>query len=196
MFFPAHVQKKFLDLEDKQDIKILVDNLKNESEDINRQLKQYGCSTENELIKKMALELSYYELFIKKFNEFAFLINLKMTPDLNDTSYQDTFSKFFLMKTVIEKLLEKTDNNTSNISVSSSSNIENSKLEASVLAENKVLEMTHIDQFFNYETNNKVILHIKQLLSTSYDKIAQDLETMGSDYKDQNDKIPSKLFDN
>jgi len=152
----------------------------------------------------MALELNYYELFIKKFNDFAFLINLKMNTDLGDNSYQDTFSKFFLIKTVIEKMLDKiNENNTSSINNSFSGYVDNSHTEKrgsitseSILGDLKVLEMNHIDQFFNYDSDNKVVQHIKQLLINSYDKISQDLESMGDKHKTEIDKLPSKLYQN
>lgn len=194
-FFPNHIQKRFQDLDDKQDIKAVIDNMKNDSEDINRQLKQYNCSTESELIKKMSLELNYYELFIKKFNDLAFLINLKLNTDLGDSSYQDTFSKFFLIKSVIEKLLGKM-NESNGSSSSSLTTLRKETITTDTFSdENKILEMSHIDQFFKYESENKVIQHIKKLLSTSYNLIALDLEDISDKHKDVMDKVPSKLID-
>ena len=157
----------------------------------------------------MALELNYYELFQKKINDFAFLINLKMNTDLNDFSYQESFSKFFLIKNVIDKMLDKiTDiNNTSmNNSYTSGYQDTHSKVSESrrsslntdngLLSELKILDMNHIDQFFNYDSGNKVIQHIKDLLERSYEKISHNLESLGLNHKGESDKIPSKLYQN
>ena len=194
-FFPAHIQKRIGEFDDKQDIKVIVDNIKGESEDVGKILKQYNCSKESELISKMALELNYYELFIKKLNDLSFLLNLKMNSDLNDPSYQDTFSKFYLIKNVLEKLLEKINEANQN-SINNSFTSDNKGKKDTNSGDTDLLNMTHIDQFFNYNSDNKAIQHIQKLLNESYNKISLDLEDLGYKHKEDSDKLPSNFYQN
>ncbi len=157
-----------------------------------------------ELIKKMALELNYYELFLKKLNDFAFLISLKMNSDLGDPIYQGSFSKFQLINSVINKMLEKINENNNNLndSLIKQNLTQDLRMSSISMGESisesdmKVMEMTHIDQFFNFECETKVLQNIKELVRNGYEKISLELENITMRHKGEYDKVPSKFNGN
>jgi hypothetical protein len=102
------VSKKIAEIEESRDIKLIIDRLTDEANNVDKTCKYYGCNNLNELVQKLTLEVSYYDLFIKKINDLFFIMNLKQNGE--DNLYQDTFSKFFLIKLVLDKFNSNSGN--------------------------------------------------------------------------------------
>ena len=93
--------KKLSDIEESSDIHTQVERITEDSKNIEKIGKSYGCQSMNELIQKMMIELNFNELLMKKIVDFLILIKLKIC---NDDTYQDSLSKVLPLKTFIEKL--------------------------------------------------------------------------------------------
>ena len=86
----------------------------------------YDCQNANDLIIKMGLELNMYENYVKKLNDLCFILNLKLNGEENSSAISgENFSKFFVVKIVLEKMLEKSSGtyvNDSDTSMNTSQN--------------------------------------------------------------------------
>ena len=69
--------KKLSDIEEKKNIKPIIDKMAEDSKNIDKISKIYGCKNQ-ELISKIFLELGYNELLLKKFYDYFTLMKLKL----------------------------------------------------------------------------------------------------------------------
>ena len=81
--------KKLSEIEEKKAINSNLDKILEESKNIDYISKIYNCHG-NELIQKLFLELSYYELLLKKLYDYFILMKLKL---YKDDTYQESLSK-------------------------------------------------------------------------------------------------------
>ena len=91
--------KKLTEIEETKNIKIYIEKINEDSNNIEKIMKIYGVSKQNELISKLFLELECSDLLLKKINDFFILMKLKK---YKDDTYQDTLSKILLIKEYIE----------------------------------------------------------------------------------------------
>ena len=107
--------KKLSEIEESKDVKTLIDKITDDSSSIDKLGKIYSCPNPNDLIGKIALELNLYETFIKKINELFYILNLKFNGDENSSNIsQQSFSKFYVIKLVLDKMMENTSNKYTN----------------------------------------------------------------------------------
>ncbi len=196
-FYPSHVQKKLSELEEKHDTAKQLDAIFADSENVEKLMKQYSCNSMADLIPKLALELNYYDLFIKKLNHLAFLITSRLQPDLNDTStYQDTKSRYHVIENLLELMIskiqkERTEGGESKpketTSISSTSGLGSSaknlaktslKTKVSHSSNQDILNMTNIDDFFGFDNSDNVIDHIQNLFKKSYNHFTKEFENL------------------
>ena len=91
--------KKLTEIEENKNIKISIDKMAEDSKNIDKISKIYGCKNQ-ELISKLYLELSYNELLLKKFYDYFTLMKLKLCKD--DT-YQQSLSRVIPIQSFMEK---------------------------------------------------------------------------------------------
>ena len=91
--------KKLSDIEENKNIKPLIDKMFEDSKNIDKISKIYGCKNQ-ELISKMYLELSYNELLLKKLYDYFTLMKLKL---YKDDTYQESLSRVIPIESFMEK---------------------------------------------------------------------------------------------
>ena len=91
--------KKLSYIEENKNIKPIIDKMFEDSKNIDKISKIYGCKNQ-ELISKMYLELSYNELLLKKFYDYFILLKLKLYKD--DTQ-QESLSRVIPIESFMEK---------------------------------------------------------------------------------------------
>jgi len=185
---PQLVNSKIKDIEasKSQDINNVLDNLSLESQNIERVADNYSCKNQSDLVTKLALQVNLYECYIKKINELAFLLNLRYNNEKNNFSesvYQDSFSKYNLLKSVIEKFISNTSssNNTSNISSSISIGIDKKTTmitEVENRDENKLININSIEELMSLKEDNKIITNVKRICTECFDKFNKNIRLM------------------
>lgn len=104
----SFTSKRINEIESPGEIKTLIDKIIEESSSAEKFIRDYNCQNANDLILKMGLELNMYDNFVKKLNDLFFIMNLKLNGEENSSAIsQENFSKFFVIKIVLEKMLEK-----------------------------------------------------------------------------------------
>jgi len=91
--------KKLSEIEENKNINILIEKFLEDSKNIDKISKIYGCKNQ-ELISKLFLELSYNELLLKKLNDYFTLMKLKL---YKDDTYQESLSRLILIQSFMEK---------------------------------------------------------------------------------------------
>ena len=91
--------KKLSDIEENKNIKPIIDKMAEDSKNIDKIAKIYGCKNQ-ELISKLFLELSYNELLLKKFYDYFTLMKLKL---YKDDTYQESLSRVIPIQSFMEK---------------------------------------------------------------------------------------------
>ena len=91
--------KKLTEIEENKNIKVLIDKMAEDSKNIDKISKIYGCKNQ-ELISKLYLELSYNELLLKKFYDYFTLMKLKL---YKDDTYQQSLSRVIPIQSFMEK---------------------------------------------------------------------------------------------
>ena len=91
--------KKLTEIEENKNIKVLIDKMAEDSKNIDKISKIYGCKNQ-ELISKLYLELSYNELLLKKFYDYFTLMKLKL---YKDDTYQQSLSRVIPLQSFMEK---------------------------------------------------------------------------------------------
>ena len=92
--------KKLSEIEEIKNINSTIDKMAEDSKNIDKITKIYGCKNTNELISKLFLELSYNELLLKKFYDYFTLMKLKL---YKDDTYQETLSRVIPVQSFMEK---------------------------------------------------------------------------------------------
>lgn len=177
--------KKLSEIEDSQDLKALTDQITEDSGNIERLGKIYGCKNTNELCQKLALELNFYELFVKKLSDYFLLIQLKHCSK----TFQDSLSKILPIKSLMDNLLQKIKNPDES-SPSSHSKVDmsgsnNSNLQSSINDNPKIKEY---DSLIGLSTFNEVLdskgesgpifKHIHSLVNDYFNNLNQNVENM------------------
>jgi hypothetical protein len=91
--------KKLTEIEENKNIKVSIDKMAEDSKNIDKISKIYGCKNQ-ELISKLYLELSYNELLLKKFYDYFTLMKLKL---YKDDTYQQSLSRVIPIQSFMEK---------------------------------------------------------------------------------------------
>jgi len=91
--------KKLTEIEEKKTINNRLDKILEDSKNIEFISKIYNCQG-NELIQKLFLELSYYELLLKKLYDYFILMKLKL---YKDDTYQESLSKIIPIQNFMEE---------------------------------------------------------------------------------------------
>ena len=91
--------KKLTEIEEKKSINNRLDKIFEDSKNIEFISKIYNCQG-NELIQKLFLELSYYELLLKKLYDYFILMKLKI---YKDDTYQESLSKIIPIQIFMEE---------------------------------------------------------------------------------------------
>lgn len=143
--------KKLSDIEENKNINITIDKMAEDSKNIDKISKIYGCKNQ-ELISKLFLELSYNELLLKKFNDYFILMKLKL---YKDDTYQQSLSRVI----PIESFMEKASN-----FIPTSGNLDEKILQLSMDKEKLSKEINElkkknlsINKEINNESNNKIL---------------------------------------
>jgi len=122
----SFTSKRINEIGDTSDIKSFIDKIVEESSSADKLSRVYNCQNANDLILKMGLELNMYDNFVKKLNDLFFILNLKLHGEENSSALsQENFSKFFVIKIVLEKMIEKSSTtyiNDTDTSMNSSQN--------------------------------------------------------------------------
>jgi len=186
--YPTFIQKKLTEFEDKQETSKVLDSIKSDSENVDKQLKIYNCQDKSELIPKLYLELNYNEMLIKKLNDLAFLITTRINPDLNNnTIFQDSKSKVWILENLLELMLSKI-----NKEQTSEPKVETKKIKKGTISENDsnlILKMENIDDFFNLNTSDNVLSHIQKLFKKSYSHITSEFENLTAKFSIEDEKF-------
>ena len=91
--------KKLSEIEDNKNINTTIDKMYEDSRNIDKISKIYGCKNQ-ELISKLFLELSYNELLLKKLYDYFILMKLKL---YKDDTYQYSLSRIIPIESFMEK---------------------------------------------------------------------------------------------
>jgi hypothetical protein len=174
----SSLSKKISEIEDNRDIKSTIDKLTDDSNNVEMTCKNYNCNNLNELVQKLTLEVNYYDLFIKKINELFFIWNLKLKGE--DNLYQDTFSKFFLIKLVLDKVAkcgkdEFTNTvDTTPVIITSTNDKSDAMREDSSGENNKLAEIKNINDIINEYNNgeNSVLKNIVNIFKDFLNKLS------------------------
>jgi hypothetical protein len=164
-----NISRKITEIEEHKDIKVTIEKIAVECNNTDNILKAYNCNSKDELIQKLAVEVNCYDLFLKKINDLFFILNLKVNGEEN-LAYQDTFSKFFLIKLVLDKIGESDTNTQTYITSSSVLEVTNNLEDENL---NKVKELKTLSAFIEMfkNTNHPVISNIVSMLKDFLDKL-------------------------
>jgi hypothetical protein len=176
-----NISRKIAEIEEHKDIKTIIEKISQECNNLDNLSKLYSCNSKDELIQKLAMEVNCYDLFLKKINDLFFIINLKVNGEEN-LIYQDTFSKFFLIKLVLDKIGES-DNNTETqpqtyiTSVTDGNNHVDEDL-------NKVKDLKSLSAFIEMfkNTNNPIISNIINMMRDFLEKLNLNYTDMMNKY--------------
>ena len=171
--------KKLSDIEENKNINITIDKMAEDSKNIDKISKIYGCKNQ-ELISKLFLELSYNELLLKKFNDYFILMKLKL---YKDDTYQQSLSRVI----PIESFMEKASN-----FIPTTGNLDEKILQLSMDKEKLSKEINElkkknlsINKEINNESNNK-ILDLKEKEIKKLKKENENLKKKLEEEKDNN----------
>jgi hypothetical protein len=103
----SSLTKKLSEIEESKDIKILIEKLTEDAGNIEKTSKIYNCSSNSELIQKLSLDVFYLDLLVRKINDYFVILHLQSGGE--EDILGETHSKFYWIKIVVEKLLEKLD---------------------------------------------------------------------------------------
>jgi hypothetical protein len=193
----SNFTKKLTEIEDNKDIKFLIDKITEDASNIDRIGKIYNSNNTTELIQKLSLDVYYLDLILRKINEYFLVLQLKVGGDEN--LYQESHSKFNVIKLVIEKLLKKTytaDNcsngedsqnlnfvsNVSNtININSSVSINEKIGECSCSKLNDVESLPEFIKLYK-KSENKPLYHLAKLSSDFIDKLSSNYDELIQKY--------------
>jgi len=156
-------------------------------------LQIYKCEKESDLIGKLSHAITFYEIFINKLNDFSFVLSLRFFNDLNDSKlYQDTHSKLFYIRNVIEKLLEryKDSGEEKSVLLDDSLMFADNVTHINNLNHNheaKIMECSNVFDFLNLDSESSLINHIKLLINNNLNEVKKDFEDLVGNYGDAND---------
>ena len=182
--------KRLTEIEENKDVKSLIEKITEDASNIDRTGKLYNCTSTNELLQKLSLDVFYYELLFKKINELFLVLHLKIGGD--DNLYQESFSKFFVIKLVTERLLEKfyvnnSESNNTNLNIENNNSVNTININSNVFLTNdksnsdketeseykKLLEFNSLSDIIkNYkDSDNQVLNHFSAISNNFLDKI-------------------------
>ena len=194
--YPKFIQKKLnsLNIED-----LSYDKMKIDSENTDKYLQIYDCKTAAEMAPKLLFELSCYETLMKKLENLAFLITARVSPDFNnDEIYKDkdTESKVHQVVNLFELMLSKLgkydDNKQSmkgsqgDILYTSKTTGEKKKFTSEI---ETLLNFSNIDDFFLFNSHDKVINHLQNLFKNSYTHLTKEFENLANKLATEEDKF-------
>lgn len=175
--------KKISEIDESRDVKSLIDKITEDSSTAEKLAKAYSSQNSNDLILKMGLELNLYETFIKKINELFFVLNLKINGEENSqTISQESFSKFFVVKLVLEKMIEKSSNTYINDTDTSISSVllsnSQSNFNKKDLADKQGISQINFSSQNDSEKNKKIDEYEKLKLVNNLNELLE-LENIG-----------------
>jgi hypothetical protein len=198
----SNLSKKLTEIEETKDVKSIMERITEESQNIEKTGKIYNCRETTELIHKLTLELSYYELFIKKLNELFLLLQLKIGEE---SGFVDTLSKFGQIQIVLEKLIEKSstsstfynentgESNYNKIEISNNTNIITNDNSAIVNDYNKLMEILSINDLINYDKDDsKAINHFSSIFKEFLEKLSFNYQDLINKVKKRTNETPGK----
>ena len=148
--------RKLTEIEETKTIKNYIEKINEDSKNIDRIKKIYGCQ-EIELIQKLYLELSYNELLLKKINDYFILMKIKL---YKDDTYQETLSKIIPLNLFMENAINiypsSGDLNDKIIKLS----IDNENLKKSIIEEK--IKDKNMKELKELEDKNKEITNLKK----------------------------------
>jgi hypothetical protein len=182
----SNITKKLSEIEEMSDIKSVMEKIIEDSENIEKTGRIYNCNESNELIRKLTLEMKFYELILKKITEYFFLLHLKTIGD--DNLHQDSFSKILVIKLVIEKLIEKA-NSTSNQTLTNTNEQDlKAQIDLSLLNDKNVVDQEddkNIIQEYNKLLGLKSLNELNAISSDSSNKLASHFNKLIKDFLDK-----------
>jgi hypothetical protein len=196
----SQFSRKLNEIEGNSDIKVLTERIVEESSNMEKLGKIYNATNTTELINKLAMDAIYHEALLKKLNEYFLLLHLKINGEEN--LYQESHSKFFVIKLVTEKLIEKlyktddTQNNPNTFITDSEKNSvskDNSKEELI----NKILQFNNLNDLIksNDEKNETVLTHLNKIFDNYLKKIHFNYSELLSSYSNlKNNTINEKAL--
>ena len=92
--------KKLSEIEENKNINPIIEKMSEDSKNVDKISKIYGCKNINELISKIFLELNYNELLLRKIYDYFILMKLKI---YKDDTYQESLSKVIPIQSFMEK---------------------------------------------------------------------------------------------
>jgi len=190
--FPSFIQRKIATIDenrDKQNVKTLLEGINNESLDLSKLKQIYKSDSDSDLISKLSLSVSFYEIFLSKLNDFAFVLSLRFFNDLNDSKlYQDTYSKLFYIRNIIEKLLEREKYpEDSNLFEESMLSMVDKGIAQGSQIEESILSCKNIFDFLELQNDNTSMNHIKLLIHNYLNELKENFEDLIKQYGDEKD---------
>ncbi len=157
-----------------------------DSFDISTLKEIYNCDTESELIGKLTHTLFYHDMFLLKLNDLAFILSLRFNRDLNNTNnYQDTHSRLFYIKSLVEQLLNKIkvvddEEEEKNLSDRSLHSDEDNKSQNHIdsIIESEIMQCKDIFEFLELPCENTMINQIKVLINHNLNAIKAEFSDL------------------
>jgi hypothetical protein len=178
--------KKLTEIEESNNMKNLIDKINEDAVNIERTGKIYNTSSNKEIIQRLTLDLFHNELLLKKLSEYFLLIHLKLNGDEN--LYQDSYSKIFIIKLVLEKIMEKmysTESNNANDNFEEKINVQTS--DGNGMSDEILNIGSFNDLIVLHNKGSKEISHILKIINEFLNKIY-------SNYGDLIQKLSNKKY--
>ena len=175
--------KKLSEIEDNKNINISIDKMYEDSKNIDKISKIYGCKNQ-ELISKLFLELSYNELLLKKLYDYFILMKLKL---YKDDTYQNSLSRII----PIDSFMEKASN-----FVPTTGSLDDKILQLSMDKEKlskEINELKKQNMSVNNENNNNKILDFKE---KEIDKLKKENEILKQKLDEERDTKSASSINN
>jgi hypothetical protein len=188
------LSKKLSEIEENKDIKFLIEKLTDDASNIERTSTLYNCTSNSDLIKKLSLDVFYLDLLVRKINEYFVILHLQSGGE--EDLFGETHSKFYLIKIVVEKLIEKSQEQTSNVNVSNCNkqdfNCPNCKIKANSTSGeeenlNLVLNCSNLSDFMKVfkDSENKIIKHMNTMINEFVNKLNLNYSELIGKYTSQ-----------
>ena len=175
--------KKLSEIEDNKNINISIDKMYEDSKNIDKISKIYGCKNQ-ELISKLFLELSYNELLLKKLYDYFILMKLKL---YKDDTYQNSLSRII----PIDSFMEKASN-----FVPTTGSLDDKILQLSMDKEKlskEINELKKKNMSVNNENNNNKLLDFKE---KEIDKLKKENEILKQKLDEERDTKSASSINN
>lgn len=178
--------KKLSEIEDNKNVNITIDKNTEDSKNIDKISKIYGCKNQ-ELISKLFLELSYNELLLKKIYDYFILMKLKL---YKDDTYQQGLSRVI----PIESFMEKASN-----FVPASGNLDQRILQLSMDKEKLNKEINELKKkqlAVHNETNNENNNKLLDLKEKEINKLKKENEILKNQLDEEKDSKYTQSVNN